>query len=103
MSTPPKPSEICLLLSTEADDHYVIYGQIVQEGSGDIFLGNSGARIPMEPEWLSGARPITEKTRGVFGEGPSHFIQLLVGDIPDGDDLKSYVPTGLKVPPNANP
>ena len=95
------PSSICLLLSTDDDDHYVVYGHIVREDPGDIFVGHAGARISMKPEWLSRAQPITDELREIYGEGPSHYIQLSVESIPEGDDLKSFSPTGLKLSPDA--
>ena len=92
------PGFISLLLIGDGEGEvYAIHGRIELSSHGHQFLGNSGARIPLESEWLERAKPVSQELRGIFGEASQCFIPLSVGSLPEGADVSNYVPTGLNL------
>jgi hypothetical protein len=92
------PGFISLLLIGDGENEvYAIHGRIEACPHGHQFLGNTGARIPLEPEWLKRARPISQELRGIFGEASQCFIPLAVGSLPAGADVSGLIPTGLNL------
>jgi hypothetical protein len=92
------PGFISLLLVGDGEaEVYTIHGCIELSSDGYQFLGNSGARIPLEPEWLERAKPISQELRNIFGEASQCFIPLSVGSLPEGADVSRLVPTGLNL------
>jgi len=92
------PGFISLLLIGDGENElYAIHGRIETSPHGHQFLGNAGARVPLEPEWLERARPISQELRSIFGEASQCFIPLSVGSLPDDADVSGLVPTGLNL------
>jgi hypothetical protein len=86
-----------LLIGDDEGEVHAIHGRIELSSDGHLFLGNSGARIPLEPEWLERAKPISQELRSIFGEASQCFIPLSVCSLPEGADVSSLVPTGLNL------
>ena len=92
------PGFISLLLIGDGDDEaYAIHGRIESGPEGNEFVRNDGVRIPLEPEWLERAKPISDDLRSIFGDGSQCFIPLSVGSLPDGTDVSTFIPTGLNL------
>ena len=92
------PGFVSLLLVGDGEGEvYAIHGRIELSSHGHQFLGNTGARIPLDEEWLERAKPISQELRSIFGEASQCFIPLSVGSLPDDTDVSGLVPTGLNL------
>lgn len=85
------PGYVSLLLVGPGEGEvYAIQGRIEHSGDGARFVGNKGAIVPMELEWLERAKAVTPELRGIFGDASQAYIRLSVGNLPgDFDDLPS--------------
>jgi hypothetical protein len=93
------PSRCSLLLIGQGEDEvYAIQGRLEAEDGGHVFNQHSGGgRVPMEPEWLERAKPVTQDLESIFGAASQFFIPLSVGDLPmdaNGNSLS----TGIRLP-----
>ncbi|WP_180970033.1 hypothetical protein [Deinococcus planocerae] len=94
----PERLTVFLIVDNEPDaedDFYALTGVVEREGEEEVWRGQEGRWLPLDPDWRQRRREVTEDVRDLLGPA-DYFLPVVVRPLPDG--LLDGVPLGWKLP-----
>lgn len=94
----PERLTVFLIVDNAPDaenDFYALPDRVEREGEKEVWHGEEGRWLPLDPDWRERRREVTVGVRDLLGPA-DHFLPVVARPLPD--DTLDGVPLGWKLP-----